>query len=361
MKKRIVTLVTLSMCLAITACAGNGQPQKEAQGNTEQSEESAPAEEGTYVFKYAYSGAADLNSSLEHVVGTYLEEQLEERTEGRISVELYPGGAMGDAEGCLEQVELGTLQGCPAADSKLSTRFPAVQVIAMPYLFDSTETANAVLDGEFCKKMYQAIEEETAYTVLGVGVNGFRYLTNSKREIRTPEDMGGLKFRVMDSEIMIEMMSNLGAIGVPMAYSELYTAMQTNAIDGQENPATVIWRDYFDEVQGYMTCDGHNYNANFILVNSDWFYALPEDLQTIMREICVEAGNLERKTYDEWVDKAIDEMVERTGLQVYYPTNEELALFREATQEPAKEWLYKNVDAEWVDGIINAVDEVHQP
>lgn len=318
------------------------------------------ANDEVYTFKYAYAGAADENTSLEHVVGLYLEEQLENRSDGKIDVELYPGGTMGDSEASLEQVELGTLQGCPTSDSKLSTRFPAIQVLAMPYLFDSTETANKVLDGDFFREMYQAIEDETGFTVAGVGVNGFRYLTNSKHEIKTPEDMKGLKFRVMDSEVMVEMMKNLGAVGVPMAYSELYTAMQTNAIDGQENPATVVWRDYFDEVQGYMTCDGHTYSADFIIVNHDWLSSLPEDLQNLVKEVCVEAGNVERETYDKWVDNAINEMVERSGLQVYYPTEEELALFREATQEPAREWLYENVDAKWVDGILEAVNAVKQ-
>ena len=366
MKKTIISLtLVLSMAFALVSCgskpAASSQPANDKSANSAAASGEEPKTDDTvYTFKYAYAGAADLTTSLEHVVGVYMEEQLESRSNGRIQVELYAGGVMGDAEAALEQVELGTLQGCPASDAKLSTRFPAVQVLSIPYLFPSNEVAHKVLDGEFCAEMYEAIKEETHFTIAGVGVTGFRYLTNSKHEIRTPEDMKGLKFRVMDSQIMVEMMSNMGAVGVPMAYSELYTAMQTNAIDGQENPATVIWRDYFDEVQGYMTCDGHTYSANFIVVNTDWLESLPEDLQELVVEVSVEAGNLERETYIEWSDKAIAEMVERSGLQVYYPTDEDLEKFREATQEPAKEFLYQSVDAKWVDGILAAVEEATQ-
>lgn len=379
MKKTIIcTVLALSLITVFGGCGGGApatpapaEPAPAAAAPAEPAPapaepapapaEPAPVVDNTvYTFKYAYQGAADLNTSLEHVVGNYLKENLESRSNGRIKVDLYAGGTMGDAEAAMQQVEIGTLQGCPASDVKLSTRFPGVQVLAIPYLFDSWDTAYKVLDGDFCAEMYDEIAKTTPYTVLGVGETGFRYLTNSAKEIKTPADMAGLKFRVMDSEIMVRMMSDLGATGIPMAYSELYTAMQTNVVHGQENPAPVIWRDHFDEVQGFMTCDGHTYTANFILVETKWFNKLPSDLQEIFRQTCKEAGALERETSQAWVGRAISEMEERNGLQVYYPTADDLALFRAATQDQAIEWLRANVDSKWLDGMMAAVEKARQ-
>ena len=159
-----------------------------------------------YTLKFGYGEPADPNTSLEHVTATAFKEYVEEKSEGRIEVELYSGGVLGDSEALLQQVTIGSIQGCPTADAKLASYYAPIQVISIPYLFENREIAQYVLDSEIGESLREGVQEATGMRLITIGENGgFRCFTNNAREIRTPEDMKGLKFRVMSSSVMMKM------------------------------------------------------------------------------------------------------------------------------------------------------------
>lgn len=309
-----------------------------------------------YTLKFGYGEPADPNTSLEHVAASAFKEYIEEHSNGRIAVELYSGGVLGDSEALIQQVMLGSIQGCPTADAKLASYYEPIQVISIPFLFDSREVALQVLDGEVGQILRDGVLEATGMRVMTIGENGgFRCFTNNAHEIRTPEDMEGLKFRVMSSNVMMKMVEDLGAIPSAISFQEMYTAIQTNVIDGQENPPSVITANSLDEIQSYMTLDNHTYSVSFFVLNNAWFEALPEDLQQVVLDASAYTEKIHRETSANWDQASIDLLVER-GMQVYTPTAEEIALFREATQQSAIDYLNETLDPGLIDLVLSEVE-----
>lgn len=310
-----------------------------------------------YTLKFGYGEPADASKSLEHVAASAFKEYIEEHSEGRIEVELYPGGTLGDSEALIQQVMLNSVQGCPTADAKLASYYAPIQVISIPYLFETREIAQYVLDSEIGDLLKEGVLEATGMRVLTIGENGgYRCFTNNAREIKSPEDMKGLKFRVMSSEVMMNMVKDLGAIPSAISFQEMYTAIQTNVIDGQENPSSVITGNNLDEIQKYMTLDRHTYSVSFFVLNNEWFEALPEDLQQVVLDAAAYTEQINRATSAEWEQLSIDLLAER-GMQIYTPTNEEIAMFRDATQQSAIDYLNERLDPAFVSQVLEKVAE----
>lgn len=310
-----------------------------------------------YTLKFGYGEPADPKTSLEHVTASAFKEYIEEHSGGRIEVELYSGGVLGDSEALIQQVMLGSVQGCPTADAKLASYYAPIQAISIPYLFETREVAQKVLDGEIGEIIKQGALDATGMRVLTIGENGgFRCFTNNAREIRSPEDMKGLKFRVMSSNVMMKMVEDLGATPSAISFQEMYTAIQTNVIDGQENPSSVITANNLDEIQKYMTLDNHTYSVSFFVLNNAWYEALPEDLQKVVDDAAAYTEKIHRETSAAWEQSSIDLLVER-GMQVYTPTSEEMAMFRDATQQSAIDFLNETIDPAFVQLVLDKVAE----
>ena len=142
--------------------------------------------------------------------------------------------------------------------------FKPAMVLDIPYLFSSAPVAWKVLDGKFGDELAAALLDKTGMRVLAYGETGFRNFTNSKRPIKSPEDLKGLKIRVMETPLYITLVKALGAAPTPIAWTETYTSLQQGVVDGQENPVSVIIQAKFAEVQKYLTLDGHTYGADFL-------------------------------------------------------------------------------------------------
>ena len=192
-----VVLTTIVCCLC--ACATQNVPaatttdkagaETSAGAVSEQSKPSAAAAEPEYVLKFGYGEAADPKTSLEHVAATHFKEYIERESNGRISVQLYPGGTLGDSEALIQQVQIGSVQGCPTADAKLATMFPPIQCLSIPYLFDNREVAFKVLDGPIGQEIKDGVLAATGMRILTIGENGgFRCFSNNTREIHSPAD-----------------------------------------------------------------------------------------------------------------------------------------------------------------------------
>jgi tripartite ATP-independent transporter DctP family solute receptor len=283
-----------------------------------------------------------------------LKKSLEKLSKGRIKVEIYSYGRLGTGKSNIEQLQTGILEACTPPDGELAAFYKNIQVLSIPYLFTSQKQAYAVLDGKIGKQLFEDMTKKTGLRVLCVYANGgFRSFSNSKRPIKTASDMKGLKIRTMDSPIHMEMVRVLGATPTPISWAEVYSALQTGVVDGQENSALTIITGSLQEVQKYYTLDNHCMGTAYIITSERWLRSLPKDLRTAVIRAGVEAQKVARKVVVQNENIALD-FLKKSGVDVYVPNAEELKTFKKA-QKPAIKWLKANIDnSKWVDKVLAA-------
>jgi len=182
-----------------------------------------------------------------------------------------------------------------------------------PFLFNSAEEADAILDGPIGKKVMDKLPEK-GLVGLAYWENGFRNTTNNKRPIQKAEDFDGIKLRVMQNPVYLEAFKTLGANAVPMAFSELFSALETKAVDGQENPYNTILSSKFYEVQKYVTATNHVYSPWIVLVSKKYWDSLSKDEQQVLQKAAIKSRDFERKDTREEAVRALGEL-QAKGMQ----------------------------------------------
>lgn len=317
--------------------------------------------EPDYTIRFAYYDAATWpNISKtpplpEHAYGLVFKSIVESNSNGKVAVELYPGNALGDTKATMEMAMSGGIE-MVTTTGTISSLMPETQVIFLPYVFKSDEIAWDFFDtSDLWKEMTTELEEISGLKMLSVGQNGTRHFTNNVRPIRTPADMKGLKFRVMQSPpIYVKMVEAMGAAATPLASGEIYTACQTGVVDGQENPP--IWNiaaNKWNEVQKYITLDGHTWSENFVLINSDFWNSLPAEYQHIIEIAAYHAQTADRAS-EALASRVLDFEAVKNSMEVYVPTAAELELFKEAAA-PTYDWLRGEVGDKIVDEFLAEV------
>ncbi len=293
-----------------------------------------------------------------HAGALAFKDYVERESQGKITVTIVPAGGLGDSASLQEQVMLGEIEGVSdQTEGALSIVYPNIQVLAIPYLFDYVDQALEVFRGEFGEKLYEDCRQKTGMRTIAVWDNGgFRCFTNSIRPIRNPDDMDGLMMRTMEIPAHMEMVSALGANPVPVPWGELYSALETGVVDGQENAIPTIIMGSVYEVQDYLVLDNHVYSQEHFMINDAWFSDLPQLYQDIILrggEKAEQAGARATR-----VQREVGLELLGRHMEIYNPTAEEIALFREATQEPVIEYIRASIDnPELVDEILQAAQE----
>lgn len=286
-----------------------------------------------------------------------LKREIEARSGGRIEVEIYPGAQLGGIESLVNQVKDGIIQACDPADGHFASTFPDIQVLGVPYAFVSREVAWRVLDGPFGDKLRERMAAEVGLRPLFWSENGgFRHYTNNVKEVRGPADMQGLKMRTMNHPLHMEIAKSLGMSPTPIAWGELYTALQTGVVQGQENAIPTFMVPKLYEVQKFMVLDGHVYSVNTIVLNEAWYQGLPDDLKAVIgqaAEVAL-ATNRGLSVANEISGRAY---LEGQGVTIHDPTAAEKAQFRELAQPPALAWLEGKVKPELIAEMNTAVAE----
>ncbi|MBE1297723.1 DctP family TRAP transporter solute-binding subunit [Phycobacter azelaicus] len=272
-----------------------------------------------------------------------------------LTVELFPAGALGNEDELVAQAQEGLTQ-VVMVSGAMSKVCKAASVLDIPYTFPSAPVAWEVLDGAFGRELAQHCLDETGLRTLAYGETGFRNFTNNTRAIRTPADMEGLKFRVQPIPLYIEMVEGLGGEPTPIAWTELPNALSTGVVDGQENPVGVIYNNGLHKLQKFMTLDGHVYAADFLLISDEWFQSLDAAEQEVVMKAAKVAGNMGR-SIQQWNTASGVNKVQEEGMEVYSPTADELAMFRDKAQPAVKEWLAGELgdDAAWIEKLDAAV------
>jgi len=282
------------------------------------------AEAADYVIRVGHSQASEHHY---HYGLQYFVDKVAEKTNDRVQIHIFPasqlGGQREEFQGCM----VGTHDMVLTATNVMSNFEPTIGVFDMPFIFRSREHAYAVADGEIGNEM-SAIFEEMGIKVLAYWENGFRYITNSIRPIRVPEDLKGLKIRVPDSPAYLDTFLTLGAAATPMAMGEVFSALQLKTIDGQENPAAHVINNAFYEVQKYISLTGHFYTHELLVMSKALYDSFPADIQKALIEAAVEARDYQRELSRKYDQECI-EKIKELGMEVM---EVDVAKFQEATK-----------------------------
>lgn len=327
MKMRKLTALILALVMSTILLAGCGSSAGDA-GNTDGSTDGAKTDTGsTYTIQLAGS------VSDEHPItqGLYkFEELMEEYSDGRIQVEVYPNGQLGSNREYYEQCQQGNIQMAEAGAVVLANFTDKFKFMQLPYLFNSRESVQNFLNSEDGKALTLAIAEETGIYPLVFFENGWQALSNSVREVRTPADLKGLKIRTQENDILLKIYSEMGANSVPMAFTELFTAMQQGTVDGQVNPALIDSTGNYDEVQKYITDLNAVYDATAISINYDFYKSLPDDLRDALDRAVTEACQYQLQLSADGDEQAYEDLA-AGGMKVTHLTDDEIEAFKQAS------------------------------
>lgn len=277
---------------------------------------------------------------------------VEYKTEGNITVQLFPSAQLGAERACAEQVQQGAIEVCLVDTGALAGFYKNIQVLSIPYLFKSSAHAWAVFDSPFFKDLAANMRKDTGIRVMSWGENGFRDFTNNVRPIRNPEDLKGLKMRVMESPVFMRFVESFGAAATPMPGSEIIMAAKQGVIDGQENPAQVNYDYNLMDVQKYMSTDEHILGVHAYIINDKFFNGLTDDEKAIVLEAATLAARVENTAKLAGAKKYID-LIKAKGVEVHMTTMAEKAAFAAVSQEPVLEYLREQVGAELVQGLLD--------
>ena len=305
------------------------------------------------VIKISHQGTADPEVNIQHYFVKEFTERVTAKTNGSIKFEIYPDEQLGSEE---QRMELIMREGLnqPLADiasfNALGTVLPELYPSAIPFMFNSYKAAHIFFDtSEYMAALKALFTERTGCVMLEVvEEGGFLAFTNSKKEIHSPKDFDGLKFRAMD-EGQIAIFQAFGATGTPIPWGEVYMALKTGVVDGQMNPAFYILLGSLTEVQKYMTLANIQYSDQFLIINGDLYNSLTDSERQAIIEAGREANALTRTRIEAQDSEQVEEC-RRKGMNVYAPNAEEMKEFREIGQPSYIEWLKKRIeDPKWLD------------
>lgn len=212
-----------------------------------------------------------------HIAAQGFADEVNEKTEGRVKVEVFAGGQLGNEKDMIEGLQFGAVQGGVIGGGSFQSIEPKLGIIEMPYAWNSREQAFAALDGDLGAYLGGLLDAK-GIKVLAWWENGYRNVTNSKHPINTPADLAGLKIRVTPDKVRLATFEALGAQPAPLAFGELYSALQQGVFDAQENPLAIIFSSSFFEVQKYVSMTQHVWGSAALVVSSQvWGQITPED------------------------------------------------------------------------------------
>lgn len=235
-------------------------------------------------------------------------------TNGNVKIQVYHSAVLGSDEKQLQAAQAGTQELYIGTLAPLSTRVKEVQIWDLPFMFRNTQEVYALLDGASSKKIFEKIEPAGLVGLTWSGM-GFRNLSNSKHSVTKLEDISGLKVRVMTNPVALDTWKTLGSNATPMAFAEVFPALEIKALDGQENPLQHMYANKMQEVQKYISLTNHVYTPVALVASKKFWDRLSESDRAGLRKAATEAGLLQRKLLDEGDAEVIGKF-KAAGVQV---------------------------------------------
>ncbi len=340
------TLRILSILLAVTAvCLMAGSPVLAV----------------TKVIKLHHLNKDDPFDNPTGAMATVFKSLVEAGTNGGIQVQTFPNGQLGKDAEVVQQVKSGVIQAGIHSVGGFASVYPMMGVIDIPFAFPNISATYEVFDGPFGQKLAADIEKKTGLHVVGFGDSGgFFHFTNSKRAIKSPKDMEGLKIRTMGLDTHKTIINALGGQPAAIAWTEVYTALQTGVADGQMNPVPIIVFAKFDEVQKYLTLSGHLFAPYVWVFNPDFWNGLTDEEKRVIEyaaQSAIVAGRGLGRVI-EASDRGLAVLMKE--MQVNALTAEEKMKFREAAMPAVKKLIVDKVGAEgeeMMNAFLDAVED----
>jgi TRAP-type transport system periplasmic protein len=296
MKKIIALVISFIMLLSLSAC---GKKQESSQ---------QPAESAKpIILKVGTTAAPDGH----YVAG--LEEfkkRVEEYSGKKVEVQIFHSSQLGNERDLVEGVSLGTIEMALVSTGPLPNFSQEFLVLDLPFIISDKQKGYEFMDGEYGQQILGSLEPK-GIKAFGFWENGFRHLTNSKKEVKKPSDVAGLKIRTMENTVHMESFKLLGANPTPMAWSEVFTALQQKTIDGQENPLMIIETAKVYEAQKYISLTGHFYSPCVLMMNKTLFEGFPQDVKDAILKAEKETRTWQRNYTAEKEATVVDKLKER--------------------------------------------------
>ncbi len=317
----------------------------------------------TFTLKLAHLNAQSPFEVASAAMAEVFKSEVEANSNGRIKVELYPNGVLGNEANTLIQVKSGVVQSYISSSGGIQPFYPLIDVTNLPFAFSSYNVGYKVYDGQFGKDFAADIEAKAGFKVLGFGESGgFFAITNSKKPIKSPADTKGIKLRAM-SPLHQAIAKSLGASAITIAWAEVYTSLQTGVVDGQMNPISIITMAKFQEVQKYITLTNHLYAPYVWVINPKFYKDLPAELQAVVSDAArtaIVAGRGLSRIIDA-SDKGLPTLAAK--MQVYVPTAAEMKQFRDLSIPAARDFIVEKNKADgaaWIDKFFAAIAQAEK-
>lgn len=276
----------------------------------------------------------DGGGSAQEAMGLKFVEELQTRTGGEHTAKLFINGQLGSEQDTVNDAAIGTLDFSLLAINNVTPFSPTVGIFTLPYMIQSLEEAEQLTQGPVGKELVENTIRDAGVRIIGWTYTGFRVLTNSKRPIKTLEDLQGVVIRVPKNEIMIDTYKSWGINPTPMAWSETFTALQQKVVDGQDNPYLTVYAMKFDEVQKYITNIRYLFSIEPLIVSEAIFQEQDEKTQKAILE-AGEAATLHSAQFLREKEAEIKKVLTERGMEISEPANGE------------KEWIEKATKAVW--------------
>ena len=285
------------------------------------------------------------------VGAAYMQKAVAERMGGRYKLELFPNFQLGGEREMTEGVQLGTIDLVTTSTGPVGNFVPDTLITDIPFLFRDYQHARSVLDGPIGQSILDKCPSK-GIICLAWSENGFRHMTNSKREVGSPADAKGLKIRTMENQVHMQAFRTMGALPTPMAFPELFSALQQGTVDGQENPIGVILSAKFSQVQKHLTMSGHLYSPALVLMSPAAYNKMSEADRKLIVQIAREGVAITRQKVEQAERDGVS-VLKSQGMQVRMLSADEKAAFQKSL-EPAYKDYAKRFGQANIDAIRNA-------
>ena len=306
-----------------------------------------------FTLKLANAGPADPEDRTVIAVELF-RNHVQNKTGGSVKIEVFHASQLGNEKEILEGLKMGTIELGTITTGPVPTLFKPIMVFDIPYLFPNQVVAWDVLDGPFGRKLMEEMRKVTGIRTLAISENGYRHFVTSEKQIKSVADMKGLKIRTMENPAHMKMVEALGASPTPVAFGELYMALQQGVVDGCELPMTLINNGKYYEVQKHTILDGHLYNPLIMFVNDKVWGKLSEDQKAALYEGAQLFNIAQRAISERQVQSGILNVTEK-GMTVYVPTAAQLNEFRSVSQPPVLDYVKSQAGEQWVKEALEAV------
>lgn len=281
MKKMFALLLASALIFSLAACGGPASAPADAGGKepaqTQPKDDAPSVEPVTLTLGTIYAADHPASLAVEAAIA-----EIKEASGGQITIQHYPASQMGDNDELAEGLVAGSVDFNVQSLSYFNEKCPEFEIDSCFFVYQDADHVYKVWDGEIGEKFNAMAEENYGVTILDAWLYGNRVMTTKNTAVRSPQDLSGLKMRVPDHAIWVDMMSSFGAEATPVAFSELYMALNQGVVDGQENPVPTIMSSKFNEVQNYLCLTNHKVETIYVMVNQSTWNKLSEEQRDII-------------------------------------------------------------------------------